>query len=47
MCHTYGRVGYYRAKKGTPLDNKATSMARYQRRSHCKKRALKKGLALT
>ena len=26
MCHTYGRVGYYRAKKGTPLDNKATSM---------------------
>jgi len=39
--------GHYHAEEVTPLDSNATLVARYQRRSYCRKRVSEKGLALT
>ena len=47
MCHTHGRGGHYRVEEVTPSDSKATSMARYQKKSYCRERYSEKGLALT
>ena len=46
MCHIHGRGGHYGAEKVTRSDSKATLVARQQRRSYCRERALGKGLAL-
>jgi len=47
MCHTYVRGGHYHAEEVTRSDNKATLVARYQRRSYYRERAPGMGLALT
>ena len=46
MCHIHGRGGHYGAEKVTRSNSKATLVARQQRRSYCRERALGKGLAL-
>ena len=46
-CHTYGWGSHYRVEEVTRSDNKATPVARYQRKSYCRERVLEKGLALT